>query len=438
MSPHDSIGLTYMDISFTDYTAAAQTSLVNAAQEAAALKAAELQPEHVLLGLLSPASGVVWSWLTAIAGDPGKLRQALTSALADAPAGGGLDAPPLSYRTRRVLTEANDEATRARSLQIDTPHLLLGLLDEGGTAAQLLRQRGLDARTLRFWMKQHPQAIVQPHAPPVVKAAPRHPELRDDVPLRRALPRLINWYAVAAQLGILIVGGWLSARPDTQAVGIVLFVIGGWIFSLSMHEFAHALVADLGGDHGVREKGYLSFNPLKYTQVFLSIVLPLLFVLMGGIGLPGGAVYIDHSRLRGPRWDSAVSAAGPIGSALATVLFAAPFLLGLVNLDMALAQAPGLWGSIAAVVLLNVAAIVLNLLPIPPLDGFGIIAPWLNPNLRATLYSFGMLGVMAVFLLLWSSPQINQLFWNSVYQILLTLNVHPILAMIGLNQLQIG
>lgn len=430
-----------MDISFTDYTAAAQNSLVNAAQEATALKAAELQPEHVLLGLLSPASGVVWSWLTAMVGDPGKLRQALTAALSETPEGGsGTDAPPLSYRTRRVLTEANDEATRARSLQIDTPHLLLGLLDEGGTAAQLLRQRGLDARTLRFWMKQHPQAVIRPQAatPPVVKAAPRHPELRDDVPLRQALPRLINWLAVAALLGILIVGGVLAATPATAQIGVIVFVVGGWIVSLSLHEFSHALVADLGGDHSVRENGYLSFNPLKYTHVFLSIVLPLLFVLMGGIGLPGGAVYVDHSRLRGPKWDSAVSAAGPIGTLVATGLFASPFLLGIVDLQTAVTQSVGFWGALAAVVLLNVAAIVLNLLPIPPLDGFGIIAPWLSPNLRATLSSFGMLGMMAVFLLLWSSPQINGVFWDGVYSLLMALKVNPILAMIGLSQLRLG
>ena len=40
-------------------------------------------------------------------------------------------------------------------------------------------------------------------------------------------------------------------------------VFFGWIFSLCLHEFSHALVAYLGGDYTVREKGYLSFNPLK-------------------------------------------------------------------------------------------------------------------------------------------------------------------------------
>ncbi len=62
--------------------------------------------------------------------------------------------------------------------------------------------------------------------------------------------------------------------------GIVLF---GWIFSLCLHEFSHALVAYYGGDYTVREKGYLTFNPLKYTHPLFSILLPMLFLVLGGI-----------------------------------------------------------------------------------------------------------------------------------------------------------
>jgi Zn-dependent protease len=62
-----------------------------------------------------------------------------------------------------------------------------------------------------------------------------------------------------------------------------LVVLVGWIFSLCLHEFSHALVAYYGGDTSVRDKGYLTFNPLKYTHPLYSIVLPLLFLVMGGI-----------------------------------------------------------------------------------------------------------------------------------------------------------
>ena len=77
-----------------------------------------------------------------------------------------------------------------------------------------------------------------------------------------------------------------------------IIVLVGWVFSLCLHEFSHALVAYYGGDTTVREKGYLTFNPLKYTHPVYSLLLPLLFLVLGGIGLPGGAVYIETWRLR--------------------------------------------------------------------------------------------------------------------------------------------
>ena len=49
---------------------------------------------------------------------------------------------------------------------------------------------------------------------------------------------------------------------------IVLF---GWIFSLCLHEFSHALVAYNGGDYTVQEKGYLTFNPFKYTHPYFPL-----------------------------------------------------------------------------------------------------------------------------------------------------------------------
>src|SRR3990170_3823694 len=99
-----------------------------------------------------------------------------------------------------------------------------------------------------------------------------------------------------------------------------LIVLAGWIFSLCLHEFAHALVAYRGGDYTVREKGYLTFNPIKYTHPVYSLLLPMLFLLMGGIGLPGGAVYIEKWRLRSKAWETAVSLAGPAANGLLALI----------------------------------------------------------------------------------------------------------------------
>ncbi len=83
---------------------------------------------------------------------------------------------------------------------------------------------------------------------------------------------------------------------------VFLFVMAGWLVSLCLHEYAHALVAATwAATTSVADRGYLTLNPLKYTHPVLSIVLPVVFLLLGGIGLPGGAVWIDHRHIRG-RW----------------------------------------------------------------------------------------------------------------------------------------
>src|SRR5512142_2648017 len=110
----------------------------------------------------------------------------------------------------------------------------------------------------------------------------------------------------------------------------------GWMFTLCLHEFSHALVAYYGGDTTVRDKGYLTFNPLKYTHPVYSIVLPLLFLVLGGIGLPGGAVYIERWRLRSRAWVTAVSLAGPSANLLMAIV------LGLV-LHFGPADDTGVW-----------------------------------------------------------------------------------------------
>lgn len=64
-----------------------------------------------------------------------------------------------------------------------------------------------------------------------------------------------------------------------------VFVFVLWIASLCLHEFAHAQGAFVGGDTSVEEKGYLTLNPLRYTDPMLSIVWPLIFLALGGYGI---------------------------------------------------------------------------------------------------------------------------------------------------------
>ena len=208
-----------------------------------------------------------------------------------------------------------------------------------------------------------------------------------------------------------------------------LVVIVGWIFSLCLHEFSHALVAYYGGDTSVRDKGYLTFNPLKYTHPVYSILLPMIFLLLGGIGLPGGAVYIETWRLRSKRWESAVSLAGPLSNLVLAVLLS-------IVLQFAPAGGGGIWPGLGFLALLQIMAAVLNLIPVPPFDGYRVVAPFLESELRARIDQASAIIMLVVFFLLWYVPFVNNIFWSAVSWIAARFQIPLQLAYLGLSQFQ--
>jgi Zn-dependent protease len=208
-----------------------------------------------------------------------------------------------------------------------------------------------------------------------------------------------------------------------------LVVIVGWIFSLCLHEFSHALVAYYGGDTSVRDKGYLTFNPLKYTHPVYSILLPMVFLLLGGIGLPGGAVYIETWRLRSKRWESAVSLAGPFANLVLAVVLS-------IVLHFAPAAGGGIWPGLGFLALLQIMAAVLNLIPVPPFDGYRVVAPFLEPDLRVRIDQASAIIMLVVFFLLWYVPFVNNIFWTAVSWIAVQFQIPLQLANLGLSQFQ--
>ena len=208
-----------------------------------------------------------------------------------------------------------------------------------------------------------------------------------------------------------------------------IVVMVGWVFSLCFHEFSHALVAYYGGDTSVKEKGYLTFNPLKYTHPVYSLLLPIIFLLLGGIGLPGGAVYIETWRLRSRRWESAVALAGPLANLL---------LAGILGVVFALApvSASGIWPGLAFLALMQISAVVLNLIPVPPFDGYRAVAPLLSGNLRVRIDQYSGMIMLVVFAALWYIPLVNNLFWSLVIWILDLFRIPGGLAQQGLTLFQ--
>ena len=208
-----------------------------------------------------------------------------------------------------------------------------------------------------------------------------------------------------------------------------IVVLVGWIFSLCLHEFSHSLVAYYGGDTSVKDKGYLTFNPLKYTHPVYSIVLPVVFLLLGGIGLPGGAVYIETWRLRSRRWESAVSLAGPASNLVLAILLA-------IILNFLPVSSSGIWPGLAFLALLQVTAVVLNLMPVPPFDGYRALAPFLKRQLRFNIDQYSNIIMIVVFVVLWYVPFVNNFFWLAVGWISFCMQIPVSLAMLGLSQFQ--
>lgn len=160
-----------------------------------------------------------------------------------------------------------------------------------------------------------------------------------------------------------------------------LIIFCGWIFSVCLHEWAHSVVAYLGGDISVKQKGYLSFNPLVYVHPVTSILLPLIVLAIGGIPLTGGAVYIEQASIPSRLMRSAVSLAGPSANIIAALLFAIIYHSAPLT--------PIALNALGFLIFLQFYAAILNLLPIPSLDGFGIIEPWLAPSQRTYIRSLG-------------------------------------------------
>ncbi|MGW6425834.1 site-2 protease family protein [Nocardia sp. NPDC055053] len=211
---------------------------------------------------------------------------------------------------------------------------------------------------------------------------------------------------------ITVAGGALAWDADIQSVrakfGVFVLVVFGWIISLCLHEFAHAYVAWRAGDHEVEVRGYLTLNPLKYSHPVLSIGLPLVFIALGGIGLPGGAVYVDITRFRSSV-QRLVSAVGPASNALCAVV-----LLVIVRVFGSVQEHAAFWVGLSFLAFLQITAFLLNILPVPGLDGYGIIEPSLSYETRRALDQFKPYGMLILFAVIFFTP-LSQVFFNGVY-----------------------
>ena len=218
---------------------------------------------------------------------------------------------------------------------------------------------------------------------------------------------------------VILLAAWIASGvalvmvPQATGVFTFVFVILGWVLAVVAHEFGHAFIAHKAGDPTIAEKGYLSLDPLKYADLGVSIVIPVIAVVLGGIGFPGGAVYLREDMMRNRAWRSAASLAGPFGTFLVLVVLTAAIGLAAPRLEGGLANP--LIPALAFLAFLQATALLLNLLPVPGLDGYGIIRPWLPKEVREATRKYEGLAMLALLAVLFFVPPVANLFFGLAF-----------------------
>ena len=149
------------------------------------------------------------------------------------------------------------------------------------------------------------------------------------------------------------------------------------IFAITVHEVAHGWVAKKYGDNTSANLGRLTLNPFKHMDLIGTIILPGLLLITGTGFIFGWAkpVPVDSSNFKNPRKNMAIVAlAGPMSNLFMAIGWALIARIGVtLGVDNETIAMPLIYSGIAGISI-NLILMLLNLLPIPPLDGSRILS----------------------------------------------------------------
>jgi Zn-dependent protease len=197
------------------------------------------------------------------------------------------------------------------------------------------------------------------------------------------------------------------------------------LFAISFHESAHAWSALQFGDTTARDQGRISLNPLRHIDPFGSVLLPLILYIFSGM-IFGAAkpTPVDLRNTRNPRLANlVVSAAGPVSNLLLAAIgigllvlirrLQPQAMIDLLGTLQGSAFTPGILAPIAYLLfffaMVNVSLAVFNLIPIPPLDGSGVLLSLVGPGIQKIYAAIAPFGFVILILLI-STPVLGKIF----------------------------
>jgi len=176
----------------------------------------------------------------------------------------------------------------------------------------------------------------------------------------------------------------------------LIYAIPAIFISLAIHEAMHAFTAHALGDNTAQQEGRLTLNPLKHTDLYTTIILPIVTIVLFGFPvLIAKPVPFDPSRVKFGEYGAAlVGVAGPLSNIILAAIAAALLHIFIFPVDAI--------KFLLVFIEINVWFFVINMIPIPPLDGSRLLyafAPEGLQKIMMKIESFGYLMIIAILFL---------------------------------------